>query len=109
MWRWGLEAEKEDKWKPKLLWEETGSPICLKFEQQEGEKKASEIFHQWVVANLESTDHFSIYIFLAREKRKHFISFQLTQHNTQTKINLTDKSWCKNLKKILSNRIQKYI
>lgn len=31
---------KEDKWKLKLLWEETGSQICLKFEQHEGEKKS---------------------------------------------------------------------
>lgn len=37
---------KEDKWKLKLLWEETGSHICLKLEQHKGEKKASETFHQ---------------------------------------------------------------
>lgn len=93
---------KEDKWKLKLLWEETGSHICLKFEHYEGEKKATETFHQCVVSNLEGTDHFRIYTFPAGEKRKHFTFFQLTQHNTHTKINLIYKYWYKNLKKILS-------
>lgn len=37
----GMEEQpdrKEDKWKLKLLQEETGSNICLKFEHHQGEK-----------------------------------------------------------------------